>query len=101
MGLVRLEVAPEDPQATSWTVTATFAADVPAGASVDIQYRPFQSDAADWASVPAKGKGRVFTAVVSGTGAGAMFGVEIQGTASVAYRYPDPMLETPYVALPP
>jgi hypothetical protein len=100
-GLVSLKVAPEDPQATSWTVTATFAKDVPAGATVDIQYRPFQSDAADWASVPASGTGTVFTGTVSGTGEGAMFGVEIQGPATMAYRYPDPMLETPYLALPP
>jgi hypothetical protein len=101
VGLASLKVTPRDPKASAWTVTATFAHAVPAAAKVDIQYRPFDSDAADWASVPATGKGTVFTGIVSGIGVGAMFGVEIQGPASVAYRYPDPMLETPYAAVPP
>jgi len=100
-GLASLTVTPDDPRASSWTVTATFAAAVPEGAVVEILHRPFRSDGASWASVAATGHGKTWKGTVAGTGAGAMFAVDVNAGSGRAWRYPDVMHETPYKALAP
>jgi hypothetical protein len=100
-GLVNLAIAPADPAAPSWTVTVELANPPPAAAHVNVLFRPFASDGADWAALPATGAGKRWSAAVPGTGAGAMFAVEVVGGPGASFRYPDVRKETPYRALPP
>jgi hypothetical protein len=99
-GLASLEVTPQDPTAAQWTVTATLLSPVPRTARVQLLYKPLSS-LADWKTAPLLGSGMQFEAVVPGSGAGAMFAVEISTGTGGAWRYPDVLSQTPYVALPP
>jgi hypothetical protein len=98
--LASLQVYPPDAAASSWTVTVSFTDSVPAGASVNVLSKPFES-ATDWSVVRATADGTRFTAVVPGTGRGAMFAVEVLGNARQGWRYPDVLRETPYRVLTP
>ena len=100
-GLAKLDVNPDNPRATSWVVTATFATPPPRGAIVKILSRRFQSDGPDWEGTLATGSGTTWTATVQGRGQGEMFAVEVNGGPGQAWRYPDVMTETPYKALAP
>ena len=101
-GLADLSIVPTIPTTTMWTVTARFASPVPADATVRIWWKPFDSEQ-DWAAVDAgpeaSGAGS-YAATVFSDGAGALFAVEIV-TAVGAWRYPDPMTETPHISLAP
>jgi hypothetical protein len=97
-GLASLAASPSDPAASSWTVTVDLASDPPPGATVTVLWKKF-SGSASWSSTPAQGSGKHYEAVVAGTGDGAMFAVEV--SAGGAWRYPDVLTSTPYVALPP
>jgi hypothetical protein len=100
-GLATLDITPRDPHAASFTVTATFGAALPEGASVQLLSKSFASNH-DWQSVPmTSGDGGAYTATISGTGDGAMFAVEIGGAIGDGYRYPDVLEETPYRTLAP
>ncbi|MDA4132590.1 MAG: hypothetical protein OK454_05635, partial [Thaumarchaeota archaeon] len=68
---------------------------------VRILHRPFRSNGADWTAVDAEGSGTSWKASVDGTGAGAMFAVEIEAGPGQAWRYPDVKKETPYKPLAP
>ncbi|MET0591363.1 MAG: hypothetical protein ABW133_01605 [Polyangiaceae bacterium] len=99
-GLMSLDVAPRDARAPSWTVKAGFAAQVPAGATVQLLVKPFASHH-DWRAVPMTWDGATYAATVPGTGEGAMFAVEVGGAIEEGWRYPDVLEETPYQSLPP
>jgi hypothetical protein len=88
-----IDIAPPDPNAASWTVTARFAQ--PAGATAVLWWKPF-SGLADWRPVPMAGDGTTFSAQIVSAGPGAMFAVEAGGR-----RFPDAALETPYVTVSP
>src|SRR5262249_10546433 len=75
-GLARIDLSPPDPGATSWTVDVTLAAAVPDGARVRVLYKSFASEA-DWGAVDASGANAEWTAIVPGTGDGALFAVEV------------------------
>ena len=99
-GPAELSVIPAIASAATWSVRARFASAVPADASVRIFWKPFESEK-DWVGVdafPTSGGG--YTADIVGGGAGALFAVEIRSAVG-AWRYPDPMVETPYVPLAP
>ena len=99
-GLVSLDVTPQDPTAAQWTVTATLRSPVPTTTHVQLLYKPLSS-LADWKTAPLPGTGMKFAGSVPGSGAGAMFAVEITSGDGGAWRYPDVLLQTPYVTLPP
>jgi hypothetical protein len=99
-GLASLEVAPPDPTAAQWTVTAKLLSPVPGTAHAQLLYKPLSS-LADWKTAPLLGSGMQFEAIVPGSGAGAMFAVEISTGTGGAWRYPDVLSQTPYVTLPP
>ncbi len=101
-GLASLVVAPMDPAAREWVVDVSLERDVPAGAMVNVLWKPFSARlGADWSAVAAIGSGRRFSARVVGGGGGALFAVEIVGGVGVGWRYPDVFAETPYVVLAP
>jgi len=67
---------------------------------VNVLWKPFDSQS-DWSSVPATVEDDgTFTATVAGGAQGALFAVELR-TPAGAWRYPDPMLATPYVSVAP
>lgn len=94
-----IAVAPSDPKAASWTVGVHVAPKPAAGSELTLLWKPF-SGLTDWARAPLTAKGDGYEATIQGTGAGALFAVEITG-ATDAIRLPDVREETPYVALPP
>ena len=105
-GLAALSVTPATATATMWDVTVRFASPLPSppgGAprnEVNVLWKPFDSQS-DWSAVPATaGADGAFTATVAGGTAGALFAVELR-TAAGAWRYPDPMIATPYVSVSP
>jgi hypothetical protein len=98
--LVTLDVTPRDARAPSWTVKAQLAAQVPAGATVELLLKPFASHH-DWRAVPMILDGAAYTATVPGTGEGAMFAIEVGGAIAEGWRYPDVLEETPYQSLAP
>jgi hypothetical protein len=101
-GLSQLDISPMDPRAPSWTVAVTLASAPPQGAHVNVLYRTFKSNGADWATVAATGAGTAWKATVPGTsGEGGMFAVEITGGQGHAFRYPDVRKETPYRVVAP
>jgi hypothetical protein len=99
-GLVSIAPSPADATAQSWQVAVTLGASPPAGATVRVLWKPFDSEA-DWAAVDATGSGTAWSATVAGGGAGALFAVEIAGATGQGWRLPDMTLETPYRALAP
>ena len=99
-GPANLSIAPAIPTVTLWTVTARFASTIAPNASVRILWKPFDSEK-DWAAVDAIANvDGSYAASIDGDGTGGLFAVEIV-TSAGAWRYPDPMIETPYVALAP
>jgi hypothetical protein len=99
-GLGDISVTPAAATAASWTVRVRFGAALPVNAAVRVLWKPFDSER-DWAAVDASPAGDgSYTAAVAGGGAGALFAVEVRD-AEGAWRYPDPLLATPYVSLPP
>jgi hypothetical protein len=95
-----LTIDPADPTAPSWTVRARFAQPLPDGATVQVLWKPFESET-DWSAVDADQDGDgTFAATISGGGAGALFAVEVR-TADGAWRLPDPVTTMPYVPLAP
>jgi len=103
-GLASLSVTPAAAAATVWEVAVRFASPLPAAAAsrteVNVLWKPFDSQS-DWSSVPATVEDDgTFTATVAGGAQGALFAVELR-TPAGAWRYPDPMLATPYVSVAP
>jgi len=99
-GLTALTVSPAAATAATWTVEARFAGPVPAGATVNVWWKPFDSEK-DWTSVPASASADgSYTTSVAGGAAGALFSVELISDHG-AWRYPDPMVATPYVSVAP
>jgi hypothetical protein len=99
-GLGKLMVEPADPRASSWTIDAEFARPLPQRATVNLLWKPFESTR-PWVSVPMTRSGPGYQATIPGTGAGAMFAVEIVGPPGQGWRYPDVLTETPYRTLAP
>jgi hypothetical protein len=100
-GLANLAVSPQSATAPSWSVTARFAGALPAGATVRVLWKPFQSEV-DWTPVAATQSAGGWSATVPGAGEGAMFAVEVAAPAGApGWRYPDVLSATPYVALAP
>ncbi len=98
--LAGLSIDPDDATAPAWNVRARFSEPLPAGATVSVFWKPFDSET-DWSSVAATpDQDGSFVAAIAGGGAGALFAVEVH-TAAGAWRLPDPAAETPYVSLPP
>jgi hypothetical protein len=100
-GLETITVTPMDPDAPEWTFHFRLGAAPPESASVNLLYRPFDSNAADWVATAATGGGRDWQATVPGTHNGVIYAVEIEGAPGHAYRYPDVTVETPYRVLAP
>ncbi len=95
-----LTIEPRDPTAAAWTVTAHLAGPVPAGAQVRVLWKSFDSGA-DWQAVDTvPGDDGGFAATISGGGAGGQFAAEIVSDVG-GWRYPNAVIETPYVVLPP
>lgn len=100
--LASLDFDPPDPSASSWTVSASFGDDLPAGSTVNILWKRFRALAGDnWSAVPATQVGSSFQASISGGGEGGLFAVEILAPGGAGWRYPDVFQETPYRALAP
>jgi hypothetical protein len=97
----KIEISPLDPKAVSWTVTVRFAEAPPTGATVKVHWKSFEG-AAFWETPVAATAidGKTFTATITGTRRGALFAAELT-TTNAAYRFPDPFVTQPYVALPP
>jgi hypothetical protein len=102
-GLADLSVARAAGGATSapsWTVRARFASALPPGATVAMLAKPFDSET-DFTSSPATpAADGSFAATIASSSAGGLFAVELR-TPDGAWRYPDPLLSTPYISLPP
>jgi hypothetical protein len=99
-GLGDIVISPAVASAASWTVTARFAAPVPIDATVQILWKPFDSEK-DWSAADASPTGDGgYAATIAGGGAGGLFAVEVRDAAG-AWRYPDPRETMPYVSLPP
>jgi hypothetical protein len=98
--LSALSIDPADATAPSWTVRVRFASAVDAGATVQVLWKPFDSET-DWTAVAADpDTDGTFVATIAGGGAGALFAVELR-TAAGAWRLPDPVTAMPYVPLAP
>lgn len=99
-GLAALTVSPATATATTWTVEARFVGPVADDATVTIWWKPFDSEK-DWTSVPASANpDGTYTTSLAGGAAGALFAVELTSSRG-AWRYPDPMIATPYVSVAP
>jgi hypothetical protein len=102
-GLAELSVAPASgtaPSPPGWTVRVRFSSALPSGATVAVLAKPFDSET-DFAPVPATAAADgTFTAAVPSAGPGGLFAVEVR-TPSGAWRYPDPLVATPYVSVAP
>ena len=102
-GLATLTVTPALAAATTWAVTARFATAVPPGATVNVLWKPFDSQS-DWSAVPAiANPDGSYGATVAGGALGvlgALFAAELV-TPVAAWRYPDPLTATPYVSVAP
>jgi hypothetical protein len=98
--LTALDIAPRDAHAASWGVSASFGTALPANTKVNLLFKAFASNN-DWTSLPMTPSGNVYTATVPGTGAGAMFAVEVGGSIEHGWRYPDVLEDTPYQTLAP
>jgi hypothetical protein len=98
--LASLVVTPADPAAPAWTVNVTLGTSPPAGVTVRVLWKPFDSET-DWKAVTATGSGTAWSASVPGTGAGGAFAVEIAGSPGQGWRLPNVMQEMPYRVLAP
>jgi hypothetical protein len=98
--LASLVVSPADPTAPAWTVNFTLGTAPPAGATVRVLWKPFDSET-DWKAVTATGSATTWSASVPGSGAGGVFAVEIAGSPGRGWRLPDVMQEMPYRVLAP
>jgi hypothetical protein len=99
-GLAELSVTPASATATSWTVRARFASPLPAGSTVEVLAKPFDSES-DFQPTPATAAADGgYAATLASAGAGGLFAVEVR-TPTGAWRYPNPLVATPYVSLPP
>jgi hypothetical protein len=98
--LASLTVTPTDASAASWTVNVILGQAPPAGASVRVLWKPFDSET-DWTAVAATGSGATWSAPIPGSGAGGVFAVEIAGPPGQGWRLPDVMQEMPYRVVAP
>jgi hypothetical protein len=103
-GLAELSVTPASGGATSssksWTVRARFASPLPAGATVAVLAKPFDSETDFQPTPAAAATDGSYTATVASAGPGGLFAVELR-TPTGAWRYPDPLTSTPYISLAP
>jgi hypothetical protein len=99
-GLVSLDIAPPDPAAASWTITAVLGDELPPGSRVNVLWKPF-AGTSDWRTAPAAQVGTTYQATIAGGGQGGMFAVEVLSSAGEGWRYPDLFQETPYRTLAP
>jgi hypothetical protein len=105
-GLAQLSLAhaptsmPGPPGHGSLRARAVFPTPLPPDATVRILWKPFASEH-DFVGVAATlAADGSWAADLPGAGPGALAAVEVR-TRDGAWRYPDPFVETPYVALPP
>jgi hypothetical protein len=99
-GLAELSVTAAGGAGAARAVRVRFSSPLPAGATVAVLGKPFDSET-DFSPVAATAAADgSFTATVTTAGAGGLFAVEVR-TPTGAWRYPDPLTSTPYISVPP
>jgi hypothetical protein len=96
-----LSLVADQPQGKKQAVTARFGRDLPDSARVRVWWKAF-SGFADWSTAHAKRvDAHTFRAQIDKGDNAGYFAVEILDGPGASFRYPDPLVGPPYVAVPP